>query len=94
MSSHVSDTGGLCCRTGSRYSGGRRHCVRGTTSDKAPANLFGGTELATCKCACPSDRISWAVIMRSLSFEQAHDVIGAVRRPRRNHATIGFAQSL
>jgi hypothetical protein len=91
---HVGHTGGLRGGAGGRYSGGGGHIARRTASDESTANLFSGTELAAAESARSSDRVSWTIIVRSLCFEQAEDSVGAVRRPHRNNATIGFAQSL
>ena len=94
VGSHMGNTRGLRGRTGGRHSGGGGHVARRATSDESPANLFSGTNLAATESARSSDRISWTIIFRSLCFEQTQDSTGAVRRPHRNNATIGFAQGL
>jgi hypothetical protein len=92
--SHVGDTRGLRgCPDGSHSSRGG-HVARGTAGDETPADFFCGTELAARKRSGSSDRISWAIVSRSFRFEQTQYAIGAVRRPHRDNATIGFAQSL
>ena len=68
--------------------------MRGATGNEAPTNLFGCAELAAGKGSSSRNRISWAIIFWSLGFEQAQDAIGAIRRPRRDRATIGLAQGL
>jgi hypothetical protein len=68
--------------------------VRSPTGDKAPANLTGGGKLAPSKRAGASDGVTRSIVGRSLSFEHDEDSLSAVRRPRRDEATISFAQRL
>jgi hypothetical protein len=83
-----------CGRASGRDSGRGRHVVRGTTGDEAPTNLLSGTELTASETSCSGDRISRAIIFRSIRFEQAQYSFRAVRRPHRDNAPIGLAQSL
>jgi hypothetical protein len=90
----VSNTRGLRGCAGGRNSRRGADVARSTAGDKAPPNLLSRTELAASKGSSSSNRVSRAVIIRSFGFEEAQYSIGAVRCPRRNDATISFAQSL
>jgi hypothetical protein len=92
--SHVGHTRGLRGGTRGRHCSGGDRIAGGAAGDETPTNLFSRTELPARESSRSSDRISRAVILRSVCFEQAQDSIGAVRRPRRDNATIGFAQGL
>jgi len=40
------------------------------------------------------DGISWSIVRRRFDLEEHEDALGAIRRPHRNDATVGFAQRL
>jgi hypothetical protein len=89
---HVSDAGGLSSSPGGRHSRRRAHCVRGPTSNEAPANLTGGVKFTVSKRPSTSDGITWSAVCRGLRLEQDQGSLSTVRRPRCDEAAIGFAQ--
>lgn len=64
---------------------------RGTTSDKAPADLPGRAEVPASKCSGPGDGITRPSIRWSLRLKYSQDTLRAVRGPRCDDTAIGLA---
>jgi hypothetical protein len=91
---HVGDGRGLPRGSGGRGSGGSVHLTSGAATDEPPADLFGDMELATSERPRPGDCVPGAAVLWSFRLEQAQHALSAVRRPRRDHPPVAFAQRL
>lgn len=91
---HVADGDSLPGGSGGR--GGRwisQFAGRDTT-DEAPANLGGGTQLTSGECPSAGDRCARAVIRWCLGLEDAKHPLGAVSSPRGNDPTVSVTECL
>lgn len=94
MSTHVRHTRRLasgarcgdCCDTCRAF--------RSTPRLEPPANLPSRVEITTTERAGTLDAVAGAAVSGHLRFKQGQHALGAVRRPQRNHTSVGLGQCL
>ena len=94
MRAHVADGDGPARGVGGGHGGGSRH-ISGTDAAGEPApDLVGGVQLAPGERAGPGDERTGTVVTQNLGLEQPEHPLDAVRSPRGDEPSVGFAQRL
>lgn len=68
--------------------------MRGPAGDESSADLTGGRKLSASKRPSSRNGVTWTTVGGRFRLEEWQNPLRAVGRPRRDPATIGFAERL